>query len=370
MPIEMYGNPTLSLRLRLQKMKICIILETNRQYFEGALKMTLRRLVLIGCVVMAAFILSAQFASAGVLDGLAFSVGCNGFSSEGGALVLDRNNTGTNREAFILSATDGNGNVILAPVTDSALVGTRLEFDQGAFFPWTTAPVSNPITLTITSPAGNSLAEQQVYQAKGDCDTFTPSSVTVTPPPSNGTTSPSVPLNGVPPRPANPDTTSDFQPGYLLVNTSHLSMRSGDGIEFTLVGIVDGGTRLVAVGRNRRASWWLVQAGELRGWVVNDLVVVRGDLSGVPIVDSLGEITPASLVLFHENLIYAQPGTRAICVVSGASRGISYRVVGRTPKATFFQIEANCNGDTVQGWIAANLGVFRNPAGVSIPVTS
>lgn len=334
--------------------------------------MFIRRLTL---AILVMFLLLAVFipsTSAGLNDGLAFSLGCSGFTSEGGSFVLDRNNTNTGRETFVMSATDGDGTVIFDPASNTFLMGARITFDAGDFFAWTTAPKHNPLTLSVISSAGNNLPEQEIYKTTGTCSSLGDIQNTGPAAPANGVASPSVPINGTPPKPVNVPGVASSQVGYAIVNTTHLTIRSGDGIEFTPVAVVNGGTELIVLGRNANSSWWYVQVGDVRGWVNATLIVLRGDLTTVPVFNPEGEIIPATLVVFYDLPIFAAPGqtTGAICVIPGSSHGIEYVVVAQTPKGSFYQIEANCNNADVTGWIDATKGVFRNPSGIPVPVKS
>lgn len=314
-----------------------------------------------------ALLMAAQFTGAAVLDGLAFSLSCGGFTSQGGTLVLDRNNTGLNREEIIIRAVDGTGSAIFAPAADSFLVGTRLTLPAGLAFNWTRAPLANPLTLTIISSAGNDLLEQEVYSTSFNCPSLSEISDRSLLP-ADGVASPSVPLNAQAPRPLNDSGSLAGQRGYLLVNTDNLFVRSGDSVGYTVVAIVDGGTQLIVLGRNPKASWWYVQAGEVRGWVNNVHVTVRGDLRGVPVVNPIGTLIPPTLFLFAENPLRAAPNNSAtvLCNIPG---NLEYLIVGRNQNRTWYEIEASCNGLTVRGWMPLDRGVLRNPARLSAPVT-
>jgi hypothetical protein len=44
--------------------------------------------------------------------------------------------------------------------------------------------------------------------------------------------------------------------------------------------------------------------------------------------------------------------------------------VGRSQQSSWYEIQATCqDGSAVTGWIAAEHGIVRNPAGVPFPVT-
>lgn len=189
----------------------------------------------------------------------------------------------------------------------------------------------------------------------------------------DGTPGPSVPINVAPPRPVNPLSAVENQAGYLIVNTDNLSLRTGPGAQYTLVGVLDGGTRLIVLGSNGQIGnpdqlWWFVEVGSLRGWVKNEFVIVRGNLSRVPTVTHEGTLIRPTLYVGINNWIYTQPSysSPAICEITG---NLLYYVVAiESALANWFAIEATCGGRMVTGWIAANRGILRNPANIRLPI--
>src|SRR5690606_23689561 len=109
--------------------------------------------------------------------------------------------------------------------------------------------------------------------------------------PADGETSEPVALNTAPPRPVNPPGLPQVLPGYAVVNTDNLSLRSGDSPRYEMLGVIDGGTELVVLGRNDDRSWWYVQVGGMRGWVSSEFLALRGDLTGLPEVPVTGNLT-------------------------------------------------------------------------------
>lgn len=180
---------------------------------------------------------------------------------------------------------------------------------------------------------------------------------------------PAFPRNTAPPRPKNDADATDDLPGYAIVNTSAANLRSGPGPGFTRVAVVDGGDRLVVLGRNRNETWWYVQAGDTRGWIWGQIVVLRGSLRNVPYMEAVGEIIQPTLVVsFAGNPVYDELSAagRAICSIPG---GGEWNVVARNSRSTWFLIETVCqDGTPITGWISADKGVLRNPGAVNIPV--
>ncbi len=320
-----------------------------------------------------------------------FILDCQGFESTGGSLALNRDNTGAQAEAFIISAIDGGGNSIFAPDYDVFFVGTTVTVEAGAGESWTRTPRYNPLVLQIVSPAGNGLDEQVIAQVIGSCEglpRFGPINIleafgrvtlrTLTGEafvlqPADGETSDPIELNEIPPRPINPPGMPRMQPGYAVVNTDNLYLRSGDSPRYEVIGIIDGGTELVVLGRNDDRSWWYVQVGGLRGWSSSEFLILRGDLTSVPEVPVLGNFTQPSLYVgFTGTPVNTLPrvGAETLCLVTG---NMNYAVVGRTSNSTWYEVAVTCDegedAEAITGWILAERGILRNPASVLIPVT-
>ncbi len=333
-------------------------------------------------LLLAAFLPVAQ-AAGGTLN---FEVDCVGFVSQGSELELNRDNTGALAEAFIISAIDGAGNTILEPVSDVFFVGGTVSWPEGDSYDWTTAPRYNPIRLQIVSVAGNGQAEELVYENISNCaglpnfvladilGAFTKEALrkltgeAFVLQPADGVTSDPVELNAIPPRPINPPGLAESQPGFAIVNTDNLFLRSGDDVRYTVIGIVDGGTNLAVLGRNEDLTWWYVQVGGLRGWVNSEFLVLRGDLSGIPEIPVLGELRQPSLYVgFSGNFVYGDPliGSAPLCTIPG---NLEFPILGRTRSTTWYLIEVTCDGVLTTAWIPVELGIVRNPAGLVIPI--
>jgi uncharacterized protein YraI len=164
------------------------------------------------------------------------------------------------------------------------------------------------------------------------------------------TVSPSVPLNEAPPRAYGTRESVAGEKGWLVVNTAVANLRSGDGVQYTVVGRSRGTSLLNVIGRNANSSWWLVQVGDLTGWISNAIVAVRGDLPrAVVYADNVTRIIPVE-------------GAEVLCAVEG---GLEYYIVGQSSDRIWFQLDTPCGG----GWIRGAALAVRNPASLEIPVT-
>lgn len=69
-----------------------------------------------------------------------------------------------------------------------------------------------------------------------------------------------------------------------VVNTAFLNIRSGAGINNSIVATVPGGTVLRVLGLSRGRGWYLVEGSFGQGWLNNHYTVFRGDFSQVRVV--------------------------------------------------------------------------------------
>lgn len=331
-------------------------------------------LMLLGTICLLVY--SSQQLQAAGTSGAGFTVGCTGLTSQGITINLNRDNTGNNQEAFKIQAYDGNGTIIYSQTT-SFIVGGGFVIPSGNFFGWSTQPVANPIIVVISSNAGNGHVEQTVYRQSGSCSlinttgNFQPSLVGL---PEigdvDGTTSPSVPIGQVPPTAVGIDNVAELLDlaGYGIVNTPRLNMRTGAGVQYTRIAILDGGTELIMLGRNAGGTWWYIQVDDLRGWVSGDYVALRGNVQGTHIVPPQGEVEPARFILYDDYPLYAGPSGNSgvTCTLPG---NIEFPVLGRTRTSEWFQIQTTCNGTPMTGWVSGALGALRTSGAPPIPVT-
>jgi hypothetical protein len=333
---------------------------------ERVMSILRSRHLFVMVLLLALTLLALLPAQAATRNGLSFRLDCDGLVSRGGGLFLDRDNTGSGLETITFSAVDGLGNVILPAISNTSFVGGAITLADGLDWNWASAPQANPLILSVTSVAGNGLAEQTVYQAAGLCEglpTVTTSENLIGLP--DGITSASVPINAIAPRPDGNEAVAESQVGYLIVDTDNANLRSGDDARYTQVAIVDGGTTLVVLGRNGDASWWFVQSDDIRGWINNELVIIRGDLSGVPLVPVVGEIARPTLFIHVVQPVYDQPGGVPLCTIAADQE---YYIAYRTDfEPVWYGIEVTCGGQDIIGWVLGEFGSFRNPGEVNIP---
>ncbi len=84
---------------------------------------------------------------------------------------------------------------------------------------------------------------------------------------------------------AVPNQQAQFAVPIVVVNTSFLNVRSGDGPQYTVITTIVGGTELSVLGSNRNQAWFLVTTPIGAGWVDANFVLARGDFRNVPVLD-------------------------------------------------------------------------------------
>src|SRR5690606_9931244 len=114
-------------------------------------------------------------------------------------------------ERFQIIAKDGAGSTIYSGPVESFYVGSTIFFPVNLSTNFASVPASNPIVVSVVSASGNNLLEQIVYSASGRCSSLptaeaAPNVVT-------GVTSPSVPVNVLPPGGLNSDADVRAQAG-------------------------------------------------------------------------------------------------------------------------------------------------------------
>jgi hypothetical protein len=340
---------------------------------------TLSRGLLLIAVLMAFLSLGAASAADG--SDISMTVGCDGFAIRGGSIRFD------DASAVVLRAVDAAGTTLYQRTISRPASGSYTFGSESVS--WTTAPAYSPLIVTITTQAASIAQQELVFLVVGGCGRlpalanafailarFDLSALLAE---IDGSTAPSVPLNAAPPRPVNPPSDVAGLPGYAVVNTDNLNVRSGPGVQYTQVAVVDGGTALIVLGRSDATLpdssddlWWYVEVGGLRGWVNSGLLALRGDLTYVPVVEPQGElIPPSAYVGFTGTRLYSQPSNLSpvVCTIVG---NIFYPVLARdTAPANHYYIEAACqDGRIAEGWLPLDSLIFRNPANVRVPLFS
>lgn len=81
------------------------------------------------------------------------------------------------------------------------------------------------------------------------------------------------------------DAGQSFEQPILVVNTSFLNVRTGPGIQYTVLVTVVGGTELPVLGVFDDGVWYQVNTDGGPGWVNVEFTLPRGDFSNLPVLE-------------------------------------------------------------------------------------
>ncbi len=173
----------------------------------------------------------------------------------------------------------------------------------------------------------------------------------------------------------------------LVVNTSFLNVRTGDGPQYSVIMVVPGGTELPVLGTNGDNSWYLVTSSAGAGWVDVSFTLPRGDFRNVPELSPTVGVEPMAQTPLSIGLYSAQAAaaasqsvgapipalqvphvivnTHALNIRTGPNAafevlftvygGASLDVIGVTSDNAWFEV----SGSFGQGWVASDFVIFR-----------
>jgi uncharacterized protein YgiM (DUF1202 family) len=116
-------------------------------------------------------------------------------------------------------------------------------------------------------------------------------------PPGTPTATASGTIGTANPSAQSPSPTPTFNGPQASILSATLNVRGGPGTTYALVGVLKVGDTVAIVGRNADRSWWVIQSGPLRGWIINssNYITVSGDTSTVPLVAAPPSPVPAAV---------------------------------------------------------------------------
>ena len=154
---------------------------------------------------------------------------------------------------------------------------------------------------------------------------------------------------------------------YGIVNTSYLNLRSGDGVKFASLGVINGGSQLEIIGRNLDSSWYLVSDGELSGWVRSAYVILSSmSARGYPIVAraDFAALAP-NIALVNSAYLNLREGAGVDYeIVQVLSGGISTTLIGRNVDWSWVYVELE---DGSVGWLNTSNVILR---GATVSMTA
>lgn len=158
----------------------------------------------------------------------------------------------------------------------------------------------------------------------------------------------------------------------VVVNTPLVNARSGPGLDFDVVAVVERGEEFDITGKSADGQWWRVccTADGETVWIIDQLVDTDGPVDAVPVVDA-GDIpapvfTPGKVKAeVNIPLLNARSGpstdTDVVAMVEG---GETFDVLAANDARDWYRV---CCVDGQEAWLAAEYVTIQGPAG-SVPI--
>jgi uncharacterized protein YgiM (DUF1202 family) len=152
-------------------------------------------------------------------------------------------------------------------------------------------------------------------------------------------------------------------PGWVVVNTGHLNIRSGPGAQYTIVGTVAGGTELDVTGFAPDGVWYRVRGDFGEGWLNIEFAVFRGDGRYIPVIRGItGFLATPKAMITNAVTLYAAPNS-TMGVIGTVSGPLEVNAVARTDAFDWVQLETSIGF----GWVMTNAVTISGDAAL-IPV--
>lgn len=147
----------------------------------------------------------------------------------------------------------------------------------------------------------------------------------------------------------------------LITGVSRLNVRSGPGVGYPVVVVLDAGANVGLLGRNADASWVQIQlAGGVQGWVNARYVAGNVPIGNLLVTLQAGAAS-ASVHAFFLN-VRSGPGV-AYGVVGTLGRGDGVNLIGRNFDASWAQIVLpnGTRGWVNSGWLVPSIPIANLP---------
>jgi uncharacterized protein YgiM (DUF1202 family) len=161
------------------------------------------------------------------------------------------------------------------------------------------------------------------------------------------------------------DTGSPTVNATALVATGALNVRSGPGVNFSVITVASQGQTVMLLGRNANSSWAKIRLGNnTEGWVNASLLTPSVAISSLPLADSPAAPEPPVPVAPGSVLsLRSGPGTN-YPVTGSVYQGLRVTAVGRNADSTWLKVLLS---DGQEGWIGAQYVQLSIPVG-NLPV--
>ena len=146
-----------------------------------------------------------------------------------------------------------------------------------------------------------------------------------------------------------------------ITGVSRLNVRSGPGVGYPLVVVVEAGANVTLIGRNGDASWVNIQlAGGVQGWVNARYVTANIAISSLP-ASAQGTAASASVNAYYLN-VRSGPGV-GFGVVGTLGQGDGVSMIGRNFDASWVEIvlPVGTRGWVNAGWLTPSIPVINLP---------
>ena len=160
------------------------------------------------------------------------------------------------------------------------------------------------------------------------------------------------------------DTTSTVT-ATALVATGALNVRSGPGVNFSVITVASQGQTVMLIGRNANSSWAKIRLGNnTEGWVNASLLTPNVAISSLPLADSPAApepavpVAPGSVLSLRSGPGLNYPATGSVY------QGLRVTAVGRNADSTWLKVLLS---DGQEGWIGAQYVQLSIPVG-NLPV--
>ena len=159
------------------------------------------------------------------------------------------------------------------------------------------------------------------------------------------------------------------------VNTGRLNVRTGPGIRYDVVTMIDQGQTMTLLGRNQPATWVKVHLPNgTEGWVSAYYIRASVTISSLPVVDA--PATPLSAAVTVSALeLRAGPGPN-YGLLATLGQGQTMSLLGRTSDSAWVKVSVPGKGE---GWVPAQVivrlpgaenGLATTPFQASVPLSS
>ena len=152
-----------------------------------------------------------------------------------------------------------------------------------------------------------------------------------------------------------------------LVSTGALNVRSGPGVNYSVLTAVSQGQTVILLGRNGNSSWAKIQLGNgTQGWVNVSLITPSVSISSLPVADSPAEPEPPVPVAPGAVLSLRSGPGASYPVTGSVYQGLQVNAIGRNADSTWLKVRLS---DGQEGWIGAQYVQLSIPVG-NLPIMS